>query len=312
MAILRRTSDTLELHLPADALIGRGDAYDVQLQHRESSRPHAIVHWSNGRWLLRDLGSSNGTYVGNERLKPGCPKELREGITLSFGTPEEGYQLIDASPPTALARQLCSGRTIAMQDGLLQLPDDSAPQVSIYEERDATTLRIDMPARLGHVIDREVIEVAGTLWQLRTATGPTSNTTHAAMPLCISTMSIDIFADDAWENITLQLSDGAQQVKLKHYSHHELLLILANERAADAAAGKPIDKCGWLTVQQVANRLGSTEASVNSFVHKARSRFRRNNIVPAAAVIERLSGKLRIGIHNITFSGAAKLASKPG
>ncbi len=74
MAILRRQKDKSEVHLPVDALVGRGDAYDVQLTHMCTSRPHAIFHWSDGKWTLRDLGSANGTYVGTELVAINEPR----------------------------------------------------------------------------------------------------------------------------------------------------------------------------------------------------------------------------------------------
>ena len=53
---------------PADAerplLIGRGRACDLVLRHETVSRRHAELHREGGRWLLRDVGSTNGTWDG--------------------------------------------------------------------------------------------------------------------------------------------------------------------------------------------------------------------------------------------------------
>jgi transcriptional regulator of acetoin/glycerol metabolism len=49
-------------------VIGRDDAADVRLPVKAVSRRHAEIHWSEGRWLIRDLGSTNGTIVDGELI----------------------------------------------------------------------------------------------------------------------------------------------------------------------------------------------------------------------------------------------------
>jgi pSer/pThr/pTyr-binding forkhead associated (FHA) protein len=49
------------------------------------SRRHARLERRAERWLLSDLGSSNGTYVGTRRLATGEQHELRDGDALRFG-----------------------------------------------------------------------------------------------------------------------------------------------------------------------------------------------------------------------------------
>lgn len=49
-------------------LIGRDDQADIRLPVKAVSRRHAEVCWSQGRWMIRDLGSTNGTIVDGERI----------------------------------------------------------------------------------------------------------------------------------------------------------------------------------------------------------------------------------------------------
>jgi DNA-binding NtrC family response regulator len=74
-------------------LLGR-DA-DQRLQDTLLSRRHAEVCWHEGRWHVRDVGSSNGTYVDGERLAPSsvattfdAPRVLRLGHTVFFFEPD--------------------------------------------------------------------------------------------------------------------------------------------------------------------------------------------------------------------------------
>ena len=69
----------------AHAVIGRADQCTVRLDDPSVSRRHARVEHRDGRWLLSDLDSSNGTYVGDRRLASGDQHELRDGDALRLG-----------------------------------------------------------------------------------------------------------------------------------------------------------------------------------------------------------------------------------
>jgi len=62
---------------------GRGDKWDINLQDRAVSRPHAEIVRAEGEYLLDDLGSANGTLVNGERL--GEMHKLTDGDELVFG-----------------------------------------------------------------------------------------------------------------------------------------------------------------------------------------------------------------------------------
>lgn len=68
---------------PHPLRIGRDPANGLRLNHETVSRLHAELHALNGRWLLRDLGSTNGTCVNGQRLVGSIP--VRDGDQVSFG-----------------------------------------------------------------------------------------------------------------------------------------------------------------------------------------------------------------------------------
>lgn len=73
--------DTWILDLPAT--IGRNPEHGVCVNHESISRSHCqLVLNSQGALLLRDLGSTNGTYVRDRRIKH-C--ELLPGDTFQIG-----------------------------------------------------------------------------------------------------------------------------------------------------------------------------------------------------------------------------------
>src|SRR5688572_29788491 len=54
---------TVDASLPTPALVGQSPACGLLLSDREVSRRHAELYVADGRLHLRDLGSTNGTFV---------------------------------------------------------------------------------------------------------------------------------------------------------------------------------------------------------------------------------------------------------
>lgn len=44
-------------------VIGRSREVDLQIEHADVSRRHAVIYWSEGNIVVKDLGSTNGTMV---------------------------------------------------------------------------------------------------------------------------------------------------------------------------------------------------------------------------------------------------------
>ena len=66
--------------------IGRGEDASVTLEEHSVSRRHAALTWRNGRAVLRDLGSSNGTFIGDREIE--AEERLDLPVTVSFGAVE--------------------------------------------------------------------------------------------------------------------------------------------------------------------------------------------------------------------------------
>ncbi len=77
----------MDVRLPATEpdrplLIGRGRTCDLVLRDATVSRCHAELHREDGRWILRDVGSTNGTWDGAWRV---ARTEIDTGSELRFG-----------------------------------------------------------------------------------------------------------------------------------------------------------------------------------------------------------------------------------
>lgn len=63
--------------------IGRDSSNDITINDAEVSRRHARLTFQGGKYVLEDLGSTNGTFVNGQRLAG--PRVLKAGEVVSFG-----------------------------------------------------------------------------------------------------------------------------------------------------------------------------------------------------------------------------------
>lgn len=94
------------------SLIGRDEGADFQLRDPSVSRRHAIIERSKERFVIRDLGSSNGTFINGRRIHE-CellPNDrVRIGDTLFRFTDRGAETHEEVTPEHRAARILGSG-----------------------------------------------------------------------------------------------------------------------------------------------------------------------------------------------------------
>ncbi len=71
-----------------ELVVGRGAESSPISGHLDAfptvSRRHAVVGAAQGRWTVRDLGSTNGTFVNNARLAEGETRAIQNGDRVGF------------------------------------------------------------------------------------------------------------------------------------------------------------------------------------------------------------------------------------
>jgi pSer/pThr/pTyr-binding forkhead associated (FHA) protein len=67
----------------APVLIGRANDSTLVLTDDYSSTRHARISLQDGMWVVEDLGSTNGTYLGQRKLDGPVPMEM--GVPLRIG-----------------------------------------------------------------------------------------------------------------------------------------------------------------------------------------------------------------------------------
>jgi len=68
-----------------DIYIGRSPDNDIQVKDITVSRKHLKITKNENRYIVRDLGSKNGTYVDGNYIKPDLDIELKRAVPIVIG-----------------------------------------------------------------------------------------------------------------------------------------------------------------------------------------------------------------------------------
>jgi hypothetical protein len=298
---LERMDTGERIALRSRVLFGRSAACDHRVEDPRVSSEHASLGWTGAAWEVRDLGSKNGTFVGERRLASGERLLLLPGDMLALGAPRPpapAFVLADGAPPAASARHAQTGVVRAAQAGLLVLPDDETPFAFLVEQRDGSwAVEAQGTARLAS--DHETLVVDGEAWLLDLPQRITSTAEGIAGSLTLSTIALRFAVTRDEERVDITVVCPDREIELPTRSHHYLLVTLA--RARLAAAGAPPGERGWLERKELCRMLATDELRLNVEVCRARKQFSALGIEGAASIVDRRmgTGRIRLGVERV-------------
>lgn len=253
-------------------------------------------------WELRDLASSNGTWVSGREVERGQQVALRVGDTLGFGSTVETWTLVDDTPPVACAWARDSEHPVVGGDGLLALPTPDEPRMTIFSDLDGGWL-LEHDGRERQVHDGETVEVADLRFRLALPTlgdeGIASTAQSGPARTTVKNLGLrfDVSRDEEFVAVTLLRQGGSEELPVRAF--HYLLLTLARHRLGDDdVAGS---ERGWIHVEDLSQMLGTDPEKVNVDVYRARRQLASHGVVDAPRLIERRpgTGQLRIGVARL-------------
>lgn len=296
MAILRRLSDGTRTAVSGHCLVGRSWVCGLKLDRRRVSAEHATIRWQNGRWLIRDLASSNGTTLDERPVPSGKEVPLMRGQTIVFGDPDENWKVEDDRPPCALALCHGSSETSVINDGLLCVPNEQEPTAVIRSADDLTWI-LEIEGEVRAITNGQTFHVGGREWRFHLPVESAAETARADVALAPRAelfaniaICVRVSRDQDDVNITAKLADG--EINLGVRSCFQIVYLLARARFEN-----PQD--GWVETSKILKQLGRRvdTSHLNVDIFRVRRAFRDAGVPDPNSVIERRTGHLRLGTH---------------
>jgi len=281
-----------EHQLVSTTLIGRGPHCQLRLKSHNVSAEHASIRWSETGWVLRDLGSTNGTWINNQRLSPGRDMPLHVGDQVLISDVGWIFSNEDEPVPSVVPLGGCAGCTI--RDGVIAVPDSSHPLASIVRSADGGwTLEFENEVR--PIQSGDVFKVAEQMWTFWSPTvwQPTARAQRLRL-VSDSTLHFAVSPDEEHVELTVEVQD--EFVAMGHLSGYYFLLTLSRLRHHGHGAAVT-DAGGWVHREELSRMLRCGEQQINVWVHRIRAKFSMNGFMDYANVIERRdgTGQMRVG-----------------
>lgn len=294
-------SPTRPLVLPARCLVGRSRDCDLVVRARDVSGHHATLEHDGADWVLRDLGSRNGTWLDGERLTAGTARVVATGARVGFGREAETWELRDTAPPEPMACCMGDDRQRLSEGGYLVLPGSDAPEHCIYRGSDGRFVAEHEGSTRG-IEDREIISMQdGSLWRVHLPGTEAATWQEDPTALSLTRLRLRLTHSRDEEHVELLALCGEQRLDLKARAHHYALLVLARRRLADQAAGIPEAEQGWIRQDELGTMLRMTDNHLYITIHRARTQLGELGVADAAGLVERRPGtrQLRLGVGRI-------------
>lgn len=290
--MLRCVADETLHPVSARLLVGRSPSCTLRLDKKYVSGEHATLSWTGWAWEIRDLGSRNGTFVDGSRIEPGHPVPIHAGSRIGFGDPDEVFELSDAEPPGALALDLAGGQVAAARDNLLVLPDESAPELSIYQDNVGAWIAEGTDGETSVVIDQAVVQAGGRSWRLQLPF-VTEGTPLVDMRPTLESISLRFGVPLNEEQVELTVIHRGVEIPLEPREHGYVLLTLARARLEDQKLAP--DQRGWRDRDRLQRMLRMDANALNVAIHRARQQVLAAGIDGGAGIVQVQRGQRRLG-----------------
>lgn len=293
--------------LEVETRVGRSDVCQLHLAESVVSNLHASFRWCGDHWVLKDLGSRNGTYVDGELLDPRRDFKLKTGAQVQFGSDKQTWRVVDLSPPVVMAKCLDEGyqRYVMPEMDILALPSSEQPLATIYRGPRRGDWIIEYAHERHSIFHHQQVVVGGFLFrfcspdvQVGTARVEDEQSSEDVSLRSVKEVSLIFNVSRDEEHVELGCEVREQSVSLGSRAHFYLLLTLARFRVADEALGHSEQSAGWRHTADLCRSLRIPNEQLNVQIFRIRRDFGRAGFGDSAAIIERRpqAKQLRIAV----------------
>lgn len=303
MAVLE-DSQGRRITVGAQCLIGRAPHCRVRLSDKRVSWDHARISWLRDSWWLRDLNSTNGTWVDGHRLAADDRVALAAGQKLSFGHHSICFRVDCVDAPKFRLRSLTDERVICPENTLLGLPSDDDPRLTVSLGVRGWSIEDGSQVRL--LADQEIIEFGNERWQveLPPITDDIAETgTQREQPLIdVRDLVLELRVTADREDISATAVVDGRAYPMPNRSHHELLLLLVEARIASQQQGSSEEEAGWMTLDEATRSAAVGINKLNLDIFRLRREFEGLGLRDPRQLIERREARreIRVGTGKLT------------
>ena len=165
------TGDITEYPLGENNVLGRSTTASVRLADREVSRKHSQIDKEGEDYVLRDLGSSNGTYLNGKRIF--APSTLKEGDEVLIGTSKMEFRFGKGDPRTKNAEIVRTEDAARELESVVARVGAKATFAPVDQVHDMNNLKRDYERlRIGHEfstyvrLERDLNELLARILQI--------------------------------------------------------------------------------------------------------------------------------------------------
>lgn len=112
--------------------IGRGEDQDIVIDNTSVSRKHAEIRKEGFRWVVEDLGSSNGTFLHGQKIE--SPQAVSAGDEIGFGKFSLVFDKVVGDAETAAGAQAAQP-SMAGAEGTMQIKSSEVKELLKDSER---------------------------------------------------------------------------------------------------------------------------------------------------------------------------------
>lgn len=298
MGTLFWKNENKHIHLRAHALLGRSANCDIRIDSARVSSHHAGIQWGNEGWEVRDLGSRNGTFVDGRRLDAGQRMPVDRGAKISLARDAVEFELVDASSPGAVAINQKNGVACFAEGGILALPHEQNPLVTIFMNSEGEWL-VEGSDAPRVVVDGEILDIDGTNYRVELPNiNAETQQSGAGLPTLESiTLHFAVTPDEEQVELTVVVAGHAKRLPKRRY--HYLLVTLARVWIAEEGVANSMR--GWVDRERLCRGLEMDVVKLGVEIYRARKQLADLGVQGAAGLIERRVGtcELRIGVPNL-------------
>jgi hypothetical protein len=296
---LCRAGEGRRAALESEHTVGRSPDCRLVIAEPYVSTHHALIQWSGAGWEIRDLGSTNGTWVNNEGLRAGENRTLAAGDVLAFGHPEERWLVEDVSAAQTLLLPVDGGQAVTVPGDFCGLPSSEQPVATLFRDGIGAW---KLERGDGQVIDLhagQVFELEGRSYRFSPAQTLTRTVTPANR-LELGRLRLIFHVTRNEEHVEIQVENGIKRL-LPARSHNYTALFLARRRIADAIAGHPSGSCGWVEKDEVLRALSLVPTQLNLDIFRIRQTFAELQVSESSQIVQRrhTTREMRIGVERL-------------